>query len=170
MIPLLILTLAGLHAQDPLKFDAPQGWVSKPPASTMRVAEFTLPRTATDTEDAQLAVFFFGGQGGSVQANIDRWIGQMTQPDGRSSSELATTTSLKTKSGLKVSLVDLTGTYVAELKPGSAERFNKPGFRLRAAVVETAHGPYFVKLTGPAATVTRWNQSFLDFLASLKID
>ena len=170
MLLLLILTLAGIHGQDPLKFEAPQGWVSRPPASTMRVAEFRLPRTAKDTEDAELAIFFFGGRGGRVQSNIDRWIGQMTQPDGRSSRDVATTTTLRTKSGLKVSLVDLTGTYVAEVKPGSAERFNKPGFRLRAAVVETARGPYFVKLTGPAATVARWDRSFLDFLATLKVD
>ena len=170
MLLLLILTVTGVQPQDPLKFVVPQGWVSRPPASTMRVAEFTLPRVTADTEDAQLAIFFFGGQGGSVQANIDRWIGQMTQPDGRSSREVASTTTLRTQSGLKVSLVDVTGTYVAEVKPGSAQRFNKPGFRLRAAVVETARGPYFVKLTGPAATVARWDRSFLDFLAALRLD
>jgi hypothetical protein len=170
MLLLLILTFVGVHGQGTLKFDVPQGWVSQPPASTMRVAQFTLPRTAADTEDAELVVFFFGRMPGSVQANIDRWIGQMTQPDGRASRDVASTTTLRTKSGLKVSLVDLTGTYVAEVKPGSAQRFNKPGFRLRAAVVETSRGPYFVKLTGPAATVARWDRSFTDFVASLKLE
>ena len=57
-----------------LKFDAPQGWVSKAPASSMRVAEFTLPKTTGDAEDATLGIFFFGGQGGNVQANLERWI------------------------------------------------------------------------------------------------
>ena len=77
-----------------LKFDAPQGWVAKAPGSSMRVAEFTLPKVAGDAEDAALAIFFFGGQGGSVQANLDRWIGQMTQPDGRPSKDLAKTTKI----------------------------------------------------------------------------
>jgi hypothetical protein len=167
---LLVLLLSAAPPQGSLRFDAPPGWSAGTPASSMRVAQFTLPRAPKDIEDAELAIFFFGGQGGSVQANIDRWVGQMAQPDGRPSRELAKTTTMQTKSGLKVSLVDVTGTYVAEVKPGAAERLNKPGFRLRAAVIETPRGPYFVKLTGPAATVARWDRTFLDFLASIRIE
>ena len=152
-----------------LKFDAPAGWVSKPPASSMRVAEFTLPKATGDAEDATLGIFYFGGQGGNVDANLERWIGQMVQPDGRPSKPLAKTTKF-TSRGLAITLVDLTGTYVAEVSPGSSERFNKPGFRLRAAVVETKEGPYFVKLTGPEKTVARWDESFMAFLKSLRIE
>lgn len=152
-----------------LKFDAPQGWVAKAPGSSMRVAEFTLPKVAGDAEDAALAIFFFGGQGGSVQANLDRWIGQMTQPDGRPSKDLAKTTKISPR-GLPITLVDVSGTYVAEVSPGSTERFNKPGVRLRAAVVETKEGPYFVKLTGPEKTVARWDDAFMGFLKSLRVE
>jgi hypothetical protein len=152
-----------------LKFDAPAGWVSKPPTSSMRVAEFTLPKTTGDAEDATLGIFFFGGQGGNVEANLERWIGQMTQPDGRPSKQVAKTTKF-TSRGLAITLVELSGTYVAEVTPGSSERFNKPGFRLRAAVVETKDGPYFVKLTGPEKTVARWDESFMTFLKSLRVE
>jgi hypothetical protein len=151
-----------------LKYDVPAGWASRPPASSMRVADFTLPKIAGDAEDGQLTLYYFGGQGGTVQANLDRWIGQMTQPDGRASKDVATTTSMKTTSGLAVTLVDVSGTYVAEVTPGSKERFNKPGFRLRAAVVETPTGPYFVKLTGPAKTIAKWNDSYVAFVKSLR--
>ena len=162
-------TVATLGAFGALKFDAPAGWVSKTPSSTMRVAEYVLPKTGNDAEDATATVYFFGsGQGGTVQANLDRWVGQMTQPDGRPSKDVAKTTTFKTKSGLNVTLLDVSGTYVAEVQPGSAERFNKPGFRLRAAVIETPDGPYFVKLTGPAATVARWDEPFLAFLRSAR--
>ena len=58
---------------------------------------------------------------------------------------------------MKVTVLDVSGKYVAEMTPGSQTRYSKPGFRLKAAVVETAGGPYFVKLTGPAKTVERWN-------------
>lgn len=167
LIPATVLLLTLAPAA--LKYDIPTGWVSKPPASSMRVAEFTLPKAAGDVEDGQLAVFFFGGTGGSVQANLDRWISQMTQPDGKASKDVAKTTTMKTKSGLAVTLVDLPGTYVAEVTPGSAERFNKPGFRLRAAVVETTEGPYFVKLTGPAKTIAQWDASFTAFLTSIRV-
>jgi hypothetical protein len=151
-----------------IKYDVPAGWTNRPVTSSMRVAEFALPKVAGDAEDGQLTLYYFGGQGGTVQANLDRWIGQMTQPDGRASKDVATTTTMKTTSGLSVTLVDVGGTYVAEVTPGSKERFNKPGFRLRAAVVETPEGPYFVKLTGPAKTIAKWNDSFLAFVKSLR--
>jgi hypothetical protein len=170
MLTLILLAAIAAAPAIALKYDVPQGWVSKPPASSMRVAEFTLPRAAKDAEDAELGVFFFGGTGGSVQANIDRWISQMAQPDGKPSKDVAKTSAMKTTSGLTISLIDLAGTYVAEVKPGATERHNKPGFRLRAAVVETKEGPYFVKLTGPAATVARWDQAFTAFLQSLRVE
>jgi hypothetical protein len=166
----LLLSLAAPGVQGALTFDTPQGWTSRPASSSMRVAQFVLPRAQGDAEDAELVVYFFGGTGGSVQANVDRWIGQMTQPDGRPSSAVAKTTAEQTRSGLKVSLVDVTGTYVAEVTPGSTERHHKPNFRLRAAVVETARGPYFVKLTGPAPTVARWDAAFKAFIASLRVE
>lgn len=166
----MLLSLAGAWTPPALKFDVPPGWVSKAPASSMRVAEFTLPRTGKDTEDAALVVYFFGGEGGTVEANLDRWIGQMTQPDGRASKDVARTSALQTRGGLKVTLVDVSGTYIAEVSPGEAERHNKPGFRLRAGVVLTPEGPYFIKLTGPAATVARWDESFTAFVGSLRIE
>ena len=153
-----------------LKFDAPAGWVAKTPSSTMRVADFVLPKVASDAEDATLTLYFFGAtQGGSVSANIDRWISQMTQPDGKASKDLAKTTTMESH-GLKISLIDLTGTYVAEMSPGATEHFNKPGFRLRAAVIETPGGPYYVKVIGPSATVAKWNASVDQFLKSLRYE
>ena len=151
-----------------LKLDAPKEWVSKTPSSAMRVAEFTLPKVGTDTEDATVTVFFFGGQGGNVQANLDRWIGQMAQPDGKASKDVAKTTTLTSASGLKVALLDVSGTYVAEVTPGSAEKFNKPGFRQVAAYIDTPNGPYFTKLLGPAATVAKWYDSYVAYLKSAR--
>jgi hypothetical protein len=169
----LLASVLGLWLSAPgapaLKFDAPPGWASKPPASTSRVAEFTLPKAEGDAEDAAVAVFFFPGQGGTVQANLDRWIGQFAQPNGSPSKDAAKTTKLESH-GLAITLIDLSGTYVAEISPGSAEHYNKPGFRMRAAVVETSEGPYFIKLTGPARTVTRWDESFIAFLKSVRKD
>lgn len=137
----------------------------------MRVAEFVLPRADGDKADATLTVYFFGrNAGGSVQANLDRWIGQVTQPDGRASSETARTESKKSRAGLKLTVVDVSGTYVAEVTPGSTERFNEPGFRLIAAVVETPGGAYYVKAIGPAATVGRWQSTVSAFLDSLRMN
>ena len=166
----LVLAAAVLSAAAAIKFDVPKGWVSKTPSSTMRVAEFTLAKAPGDAEDATVTVYFFGGQGGSVQANLDRWIGQMAQPDGRPSKDVAKTSTMQSVTGLKISLVDVPGTYVAEVTPGSSERLNKPGFRQIAAVIETTDGPYFVKVTGPAGTVAKWKESVDTFLKSLRVE
>ena len=164
-----LLTLA-VSAAATLKFDAPAGWVSKTPSSTMRVADFTLPKVAGDAEDATTTIYFFGAQqGGSVQANIDRWMSQMEQPDGKASKDQAKTSTI-TSNALKISIVDVAGTYVAETAPGSGVKLNKPGFRQLAAVVETAGGNYYVKLTGPAKTVTKWEASYMGLLKSLKYE
>ena len=102
---------------------------------------------------------------GGVEANVDRWIGQMQQPDGSASKDKARRET-QTINGLKVTLVDLTGTYIAEVRPGATERFNKPGFRLRAAVIETPGGPYFVKMIGPAKTMADADADFKKFMAT----
>src|SRR6187455_2555123 len=152
----IVTASMAVSAAASLKFDVPTGWVSKTPSSAMRLADFTLPKVSGDPEDATVTVYYFGTGGGSVQANIDRWIGQLSQPDGRASKDVAKTTTLETRSGLKVTLLDVSGTYIAEVTPGSAEHFNKPGFRQLAAVVDTPNGPHFVKVVGPAATVAKW--------------
>ncbi len=169
----VVLLSAALAASAPatLKFDPPAGWVSKAPSSTMRLAEFTLPKAPGDAEDASVTVFFFGAnQGGNVQANIDRWVGQMAQPDGKPSKDVAKTSTAVSSAGLKITMVDVSGTYVAEMTPGAAEHFNKPGWRQIASLIETPGGPYFVKAIGPAATIAKWHDSVRAFLVSLKYE
>jgi len=151
-----------------LAYLTPQGWQKQTTTSPMRVAEFALPRADGDTEDAQLVLYYFGGSGGSVDANLQRWVAQMQQPDGRPSSTVAKKAT-RTVNGLTVTLLDVSGIYVAETAPGSAERHNKPNFRLRAGVVETPGGPYFIKLTGPAKTIAKWERAFEQFVGSLKM-
>jgi hypothetical protein len=134
----------------------------------MRVAQYKLPRAQGDSDDAQLVLYYFGaGQGGSVEANLDRWMNQMIQPDGSSSKAKAKTETMTVK-GLKVTLLDVTGTYNAEMSPGSGTRHNSTGYRMRAAVVETPKGPYFAKLVGPENTIARWDGEFKSYIGSFE--
>jgi len=150
-----------------LTFTTPDGWKQTPPGSSMRVAEFTLPHAAGDADDAQLVVYYFGGSGGSVDANIQRWIGQMQQPDGRPSTAVAKKQS-RTVNGLTVSLVDVSGTYTAEMSPGASAHHDNAHYRMRAGVVETGKGPYFIKLVGPEKTIAKWERAFEQFVGSVK--
>ena len=151
-----------------LRYKAPDGWVKEPSSSTMRVAQFKLPKAEGDPDDAALVISYFGAtQGGAVQANIDRWISQVQQPDGSSSTDKAKTET-STVNGLKVTTVDVSGTYTAEMAPGTGNQRNDANYRLRAAVIETPKGNYFLKLVGPAKTMGRWEQSFTDFVKSFE--
>jgi len=173
----LLFLLPSLACQSPqtqpvdlevVTLQADAGWRSVTPNSMMRKAQFTLPHVVNDTEDAELVVFYFGaGQGGSVEANLERWYGQFAQPDGSVSSEKASVTR-DVVDGMNLTNVDLSGTYVAPTMPGNAEHYNKPNFRMLAAVLETSQGPYFFKLVGPQQTVAHWAKSFSQFMKSAK--
>jgi hypothetical protein len=159
---------SNLPANGDLHFKAPDAWTTEKPASNMRVAQYKLPKADGDPEDASLVIYYFGaGQGGNVQANIDRWINQMQQSDGSASKDKAKTEDL-TVNGLKVSTVDVTGTYTAEMAPGSGDRHNNANYRLRAAVIETPKGNYFAKLIGPTNTIAKWDQAYNDYLKSFE--
>ena len=158
---------ASAGASSDLKFQPPDGWISEQPSSSMRVAQYRLPG---DAGDASLVVYFFGvGQGGSVEANLDRWIGQMKQPDGSSSREKAKTETT-TVNGMKVTLLDVTGTYSAgDMTGGGGAAADKPNSRMRAGVIETNRGAYYIKLVGPEKTVSRWDSGFMAFINSAQL-
>src|SRR5215831_21143447 len=98
-------------ASGDIHFKAPEGWTTEKASSSMRVAQYKLPKAEGDKEDASLVLYYFGAnQGGTAQANIDRWISQIQQPDGSSSKDKAKTETI-TVNGLKMTTVDVTGTY-----------------------------------------------------------
>ena len=152
-----------------LQFKAPAGWVAEQPAGTMRTAQYKLPRAEGDAADATLAVFYFGqGQGGSVEANLDRWVGQMQQPDGSSSKAKAKTENTSVN-GMPVTLLDVSGTYTESMMGGGSGQPMQGLARMRAAVIETPRGAYYVKLVGPDKTVSRWDASFMEFIMSAEL-
>ena len=149
-----------------LQFKAPAGWISERPTSSMRVSEYQLPAADGEGESASLVVYYFGqGQGGSVEANLQRWIGQMQTVDGKPANDNAKTENT-TVNGLKVTLLDVSGTYTGSDMGGGGTAQSKPNYRMRAGVIDTPKGAYFIKLVGPEKTVSRWDQSFQDFVKS----
>ncbi len=151
-----------------LRFKAADGWIEEKTTSSMRVAQYKLPKAAGDEEDGSLVLYYFGqGQGGGTAANIERWVNQMQQPDGRPSKEKAKEEPLNVN-GLKVTTVDVIGTYTPEVAPGSRSFYNKPGYRLQAAVVETPKGSYYLKVVGPVKTIGQWEQAIANYIKSFE--
>lgn len=136
------------------------------PASQMRAAEYGV---SGEAGEAVLTVFYFGpGQGGSVQGNVDRWVAQVSQPDGKPSSEVAKITKSEV-GGMPVTRVDVTGTFGGGMAPMMGQQAAaQTDQRVLGAIVEGPQGPVFFKLTGPEATVGSAEKAFDGLIASMK--
>ncbi|MFQ5651466.1 MAG: hypothetical protein ACE5IY_16145 [bacterium] len=150
-----------------LTWQAPAGWIEESPTSTMRKAQYRLPKAEADSEDGSVIIFYFQGQGGSVQANLERWYSQFAQPDGRPTRETADAKTTEVNN-LTQTVVDIHGTYLFRPRPMAPTATEKPNTRMLAVVIETDSGPWFVKFVGPEKTVAKWEDSFRDFLASFR--
>lgn len=132
----------------------------------MRAATYRVPAGGSG-EAGECAVFYFGpGQGGDVESNLKRWIGQFEQPGGQSS-EQAARINKETLNGLNATTVDLSGTYMAG-GPMTAVKEPKPGHRLLGAIVEAPEGNVFFKFTGPAETIAANAGEFRNMLNSVR--
>jgi hypothetical protein len=167
--------LMTLLAAVPLMADSGAGLRWTPPANwksegqrPMRLATYSVPPASGDPEGGECGVYYFGlGQGGSVDANMERWIGQFLEADGKPS-KAGAKLEKKTIHGLKVTTVDVSGAYTGmggpAAPPGAAP---KPGYRLLGAIVEASQGSIFFKFTGPAKTVARNESAFEKMLATI---
>jgi hypothetical protein len=153
-----------------LSFRVPVAWKDVPPSSTMRKAQFRLPPPeGGDLEDgADLVLYFFGpGQGGGVEDNITRWLGQFQAPDGSPLPESAAQREHFQANGLTVSTVRANGSYVAPMMPGAPETHDETGWALYGSIVEGDGGPWFFKATGPQATMDLWEGEIRALFGSL---
>lgn len=147
-----------------LTWTAPEPFQSQPPASSMRAAEYVFPEQAGETA-ATLVVFYFGpGQGGQVQANIDRWVGQFQLPPGEQPN-----VTQRDAHGLPVTIVDVTGTFagggMGPMQPGGGAA--QPNQRMLAAIVEGPQGPIFFKMVGDATLMSRAEGPFNELVDSV---
>ncbi|MGD8317909.1 MAG: hypothetical protein PVH76_09170 [Myxococcales bacterium] len=146
-----------------ISFKLPDDWSARPPKSSMRRAELTAPGSAGN---AELIVYFFGEQGaGSAKANIDRWVGQFSKPDGSPVSNPKQTSSKV--SGFDVTRLDVTGNYAGGMGPAGQQLPPQSDQRLIATIVETPGGPYYFKLVGPSATVAENTKAFNQLIESI---
>lgn len=153
-----------------LKFDAPNDWTPQTPSSRMRKAQFALPRAAGDSEDAELIIFdsrSLGG-GGDAESNLARWRGMMTTADGQPIGDDAVTRENMSVGDAKVYFLDATGRFAPAQMPGMAAGAPKDNYRMLAAVIEAGDERWYIRATGPAATMAKHANAFRTFLQSFK--
>ncbi len=140
-----------------LGFAPPEGWVVVEPASSMIQAEFALPKVDGDEVDGRLTVMRAGG---SVDANVERWRKQFEELEEKPIEEFDV-------SGVKVTLVDLSGTFNEQRGMMMGPAMKRPGYQMLGAIIEDPDGMLFVKAYGPKNTMARHAAPFHSFVKSL---
>jgi hypothetical protein len=150
-----------------IRWTAPSGWKAEGPRP-MRAATYTIAVAQGDTRPAECVVNYFGpGQGGTVEANVERWRAQVLGADGKPA---AANVTKRTVRGVKITVVDSSGTYTGLGGPMAGGAKPVGGYRLLGAIAEGRGGNVFFKLTGPAKTIGAQQAAFDQMLASIQPD
>ncbi|HEY5705146.1 MAG TPA: hypothetical protein VIS96_06200 [Terrimicrobiaceae bacterium] len=155
LFPLVIAT--AVNAADPVEFTVgnfvfarPENWGWVVPTSPMRKAQLSVP-ASDGGPPAEVTFFHFGaGQGGTVQANVDRWFKQFSGGGTDAASERV--------GKATVTFVKAFGTFSSGMPGGPATPLK--GYALRGAILESPEGDVYVKMTGPEAVVKLAESAF----------
>ena len=153
-------------ADGKLTVTAPEGWVRKQPSSGIVEHEFSIPKAEGDAADGRLTVM---GAGGTVDANIDRWIGQFVGADGEKLGKDKVKTEKKKIADEDVVIVDMSGTYLDKpggpFAPGAPVEREK--YRMLSGIITTKKlGNYFFKFYGPEKTIEANEDAVVKMLES----
>ncbi len=155
---------------DGLKSRTPGNWKTQRPANEMRAYQFQIPRVEGDKKDAELIIFFFGsGSGGTPADNIKRWKSQFEPPEGKTMDQASKVEKYKV-GDVDITYLDIAGTYLYKFPPfaANAKITPLPNYRGLNVYFGSKEGPYFIRVTGPAKTVTQNKKGFDDWIKAFK--
>lgn len=148
-----------------VSFKPPAEWLDGGTTS-MRKAQFSFGPVEGESDSATMVVFYFGpSEGGATQANITRWIGQISQPDGSNSADKALQVQTEL-AGMKTTVIEVTGTY-ASGGMGMGTAVANEDYLMVAVVLEGPEGSLFFKLTGPEKTAAKMAGDFAYMMNNL---
>ncbi|MBD3419750.1 MAG: hypothetical protein GF398_06495 [Chitinivibrionales bacterium] len=149
-------TSSSAKANATLEWDLPQGWMSFPP-SGMRIA--TLKPPLSDTGTPECYILSLAGDGGGVQANIERWMKQVGVAPDKIDVEafINGQKRLTSRGGLTTLIIDMGELVSADTSQS-----------MLAAIVSETASTYFLKMAGPKNELTRYKQAFTEICASLR--
>ena len=131
-------------------FAVPEGWKSVTPSSPMRKAQLEVAR---GPEKAEVTFFHFGAdQGGSAADNVARWYAQFP------GSEKNRITENVQIGSVKITFAMTEGTFNSGMPGGPTTPME--GYALCGAILESATGNLFIKMTGPNAVVKASTDAF----------
>lgn len=154
-------TAAGEGASVEKKFQGitltvPAGWTEKPAASEFIQAEFQLPGA---DGPARLTM---SSTGGGMEANLERWQGQILSGPNDPSPQR----DVVTVDGQEAVIVEFTGQFQDQFSGGGL----KSDWTLLGAAIPTGPAHFFLKMTGPRTTVAEHRDAFRQMVQSARLD
>lgn len=150
-------TGADANSAEGLSWDLPDGW-ARSGERAMRLVTLA-PLSAPE---AECYVTFLPGPAGGVRANLNRWRGQMGQPE-LTSGEVGQLPRYAVL-GSEAVFIEIEGDFVGM----GDDRLADAGFL--GLIGEAGAGTLFVKMTGPREVIAAERRRFLEFCQSLSVD
>ena len=143
-------------------FVKPAQWAWATPSMRFRQLQYSVP--GTDGGGAAELIFsvFKQGDGGPVDMNIQRWVGQFRPTDGTDARVDQRTATI---AGNKVTILELEGSYA-----GMGAAAPRPGWAQFGAIIEAPGRNVYIRLLGPSQTVLENASVFEEMVTTMKAD
>lgn len=147
--------ISGAEPASPIKigaftFTVPEGWTKVTPSSPLRKAQLEIARGPAK---AEVTFFQFGkDEGGSAADNVARWYAQFPGSDDKHITENVQV------GPVKITFAMTEGTFSSGMPGGPTTPMT--GYALCGAILESAEGNVFIKMTGPNAVVKESTDAF----------
>ncbi len=135
-----------------LVFEIPEGWESVAPSNSMRAAQI----------NAGECLLVMSIASGSVDANIDRWAGQVLDASGQPDDPMVEE---RTVNRIETTLVEFNGTYMEGSMRGP--KTERPDYTMLGAIIPQGRSSLFIKLTGPSYAVDDLYDDWTAFINSM---
>jgi hypothetical protein len=148
---------------------APKDWTKKKPAINFIQYEFAIPKVEGDENDGRVTVM---GAGGSVEQNVDRWIAQFQDADGKPLTKEKAKIEKTKIAGLPVHVIDLNGTYkdTAGGPFAGGKTTLRDDYRMLGVIILGGEeGNYFIKAYGPKKTMAENEKAIMSMVEGLKV-
>ncbi|MCK4371708.1 MAG: hypothetical protein KAW61_01120 [candidate division Zixibacteria bacterium] len=123
-----------------------------------------------DSVGAEMAVYYFGEDAGAWEDRMERWINQMSYPNGRDPHGAAIRHDRQVD-GMTAHVLSMLGTYNPPAEGFDREDApSRSDHRLVGVVVEAPKGYLYFKLTGPEYTSRIMIEAFMNMIYIVKQD
>lgn len=149
-----------------LFFDAPASWKKVKPKVNFIHAEFDIPKQESDPRDGRIT---FSQVGGSVDANLKRWIDQFIDIDAKDEEQVKRMK--QDLDGREVELIRIKGTFVDSAGGPFGPKTERKDYVLMGAAIEIEDGKdrVYIKAYGPSKTMEANHGALEKMLKSMQV-